>query len=424
MDQWLNWAQDMGAKAFQFVISVDFLAQIAAIALAAMLGWVLVKPAKSLTARLKPFAPKSWAAAIEAIEAAIMWPLVTALALGLAQIILTGIGRPVYLPNAAASLALAVAAIRLLAMFIKEPFWARVAIWIASFIAALNAFGLLNSVISALDAAAVPFGAKRISVLFVLNAVALSVLLIWGATNLAEILRRRIDALPSIEPSLRILLAHATRLALFVLAAILLLTGLDIDLSALALLGGALGVGVGFGMQHIVANFISGIIVLTDRSIKPNDLIAVGDDMGEVKSLGLRYAVIHTRDGKDILVPNEKFITDSVVSWSHSDLRARVRKMLRIDHDADLALAVDLAEAATKMIDGVLDDPAPECFVREFGQEQFELEIVFWVPDGNIDLDRIASKVLLAIWKEWRAAGIDVGERVKDIAIVSGAPSR
>lgn len=320
----------------------------------------------------------------------------------------------------ASSLALAWLLIRLVTAILpsglRQP-----AGWLIWIFAALYAFGILGEVVAWLSTIGPPFGNRVISPVFVVQAILTVALFMFAANWLAKKLKTRVDDLPQVEPSLRILLGNAVQVGLFFGAALLAMAGLGVPLSGLAVLGGAIGVGLGFGMQQIVANFISGVILLTDRSIKPDDVIEVDDTYGVVKSLGLRYASVITRDGKEHLIPNEMLITDKVVNWSYSNKEVRVKRRLRVEYETDLRMAVDLVQKGAMQTDRVLKDPAPKCLVMEFGDEAIEIEVRFWLSDPENGVSNVSSAVMLNIWDKFKEAGIDIPLRHEDILITPGS---
>ncbi|MEM9054415.1 MAG: mechanosensitive ion channel domain-containing protein, partial [Pseudomonadota bacterium] len=168
-------------------------------------------------------------------------------------------------------------------------------------------------------------------------------------------------------------------------------------------------------------NFISGVILLTDRSIKPDDVIEGDETYGVVKSLGLRYASVITRDGKEHLIPNEMLITDKVVNWSYSDKQVRVKKRLRVEYETDLRQAVELVVAGAVETPRVLAKPAPACLVMEFGDEAIELEARFWINDPENGVSNVSSHVLLNIWDKFKEVGIDIPLRHEDVLITPGS---
>ena len=174
-------------------------------------------------------------------------------------------------------------------------------------------------------------------------------------------------------------------------------------------------------MQQIVANFISGVILLTDRSIKPDDVIEVDETYGVVKSLGLRYASVITRDGKEHLIPNEMLITDKVINWSYSDKKVRIKRRLRVEYESDLRQACELVVKGVSAIDRVLSDPAPKCLVMEFGEEAVEIEARFWIDDPENGVSNVGSEAMLSVWDEFQKAGIDIPMRHEDVLITPGS---
>lgn len=397
-------------------LSIQFGAVLAALILGILLAIPLSKRVAVLVRRL----PDNIARHVHETIPQLVRPALWAALLFLAQSILSAVGQDSSLVRIATSLALAWLLIRVVTTFLPE-FVRKPLAWTIWVFALFYAFGVLDEVITWLSNVGPPYAGGRISPIFIIQAVATAAFFLFIANWLASRLKRRVHALPKVEPSLRILMSNAMQIGLFFGAALLTLAGLGIPLSGLAVLGGAIGVGLGFGMQQIVANFISGVILLTDRSIKPNDVIEVDETYGVVKSLGLRYASVITRDGKEHLIPNEMLITDKVVNWSYSNKEVRVKKRLRVEYETDLRQAVDLVVEGAKATPRVLHSPAPVCLVMEFGDEAIELEARFWINDPENGVANIASQVLLNIWDKFREAGIDIPLRHEDVLITPGS---
>lgn len=347
-------------------------------------------------------------------------PAVWAALLYASQAAMAGGAMDSTLVRIASSLSLAWLLIRLVTTFLPAGF-RKPAGWVIWIFAALYAFGILDEVMTWLSSIGPPFGDRIISPVFVVQAIATVALFMFAANWLAGKLKTRVDELPQVEPSLRILMGNAVQVGLFFGAALLAMAGLGIPLSGLAVLGGAIGVGLGFGMQQIVANFISGVILLTDRSIKPDDVIEVDETYGVVKSLGLRYASVITRDGKEHLIPNEMLITDKVVNWSYSNKEVRVKRRLRVEYETDLRQAVDLVQKGAMETDRVLARPAPKCLVMEFGDEAIEIEVRFWINDPENGVSNVSSAVMLNIWDKFKEVGIDIPLRHEDVLITPGS---
>jgi small-conductance mechanosensitive channel len=325
--------------------------------------------------------------------------------------------QPTALTTIAINLMGAWVVIRLFSNVIGEPFWARAIASMAWTLAALNIFGLLEPVIGFLDSLAFNAGEKAISVLLVFKAIGLVVLLLWGSSILSSFLQRRINGLPALTPSIQLLVGKVTRITLIALAFFVALTSLGIDLSIFAVLGGAIGIGVGFGLQKIVGNFISGLILLMDRSIKPGDVIEVAGTYGWVRSLGARYTSVVTRDGHEHLIPNEDFIVNTVTNWSFSDRNVRVRKPVGVAYNTDIRKAQALVIEAAIEVDRVLKDPPPQCHLTGFGDNSIDLEVRFWLGDPENGTANVSSQVLLGIWDRFREEGIEIPYPQRDIHI-------
>lgn len=364
--------------------------------------------------------PKNVGELIDETSPMLVRPALWAVFLYAAQAVMAAGGFENTLVRIASSLALAWLLIRLVTAFLPDSY-RKPAGWVIWIFAALYAVGILDEVMTWLSSVGPPFGGRVISPVFIVQAIVTVGLFMFVASLLSKKLKTRVDELPKVEPSLRILLGNAVQIGLFFGAAVLAMAGIGIPLSGLAVLGGAVGVGLGFGMQQIVANFISGVILLTDRSIKPEDVIEVDETYGVVKSLGLRYASVITRDGKEHLIPNEMLITDKVINWSYSNKDVRVKRRLRVEYETDLREAVDLVVQGASVTERVLAKPAPVCLVMEFGDEAIELEARFWVNDPENGVANVSSQVMLNIWDLFKKAGIDIPLRHEDVLITPGS---
>ena len=364
--------------------------------------------------------PDTWRKILSPTLPPLVRPALWALGMWIAQTAMSGAGQPVVFVRIATSLATAWLIIRAATSFIPTEYRKPVS-WFAWGVAGLNAFGYLAPTLDWLNRNGIDFGERKITVIFIAKAIIFSGLFIYIAQWLSKQMRSRIDTLPRVDSSLRVLIGHAVHIGLLFAAVMLVLASLNIPLGGLAVLGGALGVGLGFGMQQIVANFVSGVILLTDRSIKPDDVIEVDETYGVVKSLGLRYASVVTRDGKEHLIPNEQLVTSKVVNWSYSNSRVRIKRRIRVEYETDLKLAVGLAIEGASKIDRVLKDPKPNCLVMEFGDEAVELEIRFWISDPHNGVNNVGSDVMLSVWDRFKDHGIDIPLRQEEILIQPGS---
>jgi small-conductance mechanosensitive channel len=311
-----------------------------------------------------------------------------------------------WLLRTGASLTFAWIAISLLAAIIKTNVLARLAATVVWIVTALNILQLLDPTIDIFDKAAISVGDVRVSVLMVIKGVLSLAVLLWVATALSDVMERRFRAVTELTPSVQVLLSKLTKVTLVLLAIVVGLKTIGVDLTAFAFFSGALGVGIGFGLQKVISNLVSGIILLMDKSIKPGDVVAVQQTYGWVKSFGARYASVITRDGIEHLIPNEEFITQRVENWSYTDSKVRLKIPIGVSYDSDLRLAAKLAIEAASECKRVIDDPAPKCLLIEFGDNSVNLELRVWIADPREGVRNIRSEILFIVWDKFHEAGV------------------
>lgn len=344
-------------------------------------------------------------------------PLVWLVVQWLSVLIAARLRLPHHLIETAVSLLTAWVVIRLTTALVRDPVWSRFIALVAWTIAALNILGILAPTMQLLDSAAITVGELRVSALTVVKAMLALAVLLWLATLAGRTLERRITASPRLTPSLQVLIVKLLKIALVALAVVAALRAVGIDLTAFAVFTGAVGVGVGFGLQKAVANFVSGIGILLDKSIKPGDVIAVGDTYGRVQSLGTRYVSVTTRDGVEYLIPNEQVVGQQVVNWSYSGNEVRLKIPLGVSYDADVRQAMALSLEAAGDTGRVLKDPEPVCLLKGFGESAVELELRIWISDPMNGAANVKSDVLLRVWDKFRAAGIQIPFPQRDLRL-------
>jgi len=269
--------------------------------------------------------------------------------------------------------------------------------------------GIVDDVAALLDSAGFSIGSFRLSLLTALQTAILLGAALWLSYSIGNFIDRRIQKIDELTPSLRVLLGKITRIALIVLAALIAISGLGIDLTALTVLSGAVGVGIGFGLQKVVSNFISGIIILLDQSIKPGDTITLGDTFGWIRELRARFVSVITRDGREFLIPNEDFITTQVINWSFSDKFVRLDVDFGVSYDSDPHQVIELAIAAASTVDRVdADDKPPVCWMTAFGESSIDFKLRFWIDDPQQGLTNIRGKVLISLWDTFKEHGIGI----------------
>ena len=305
--------------------------------------------------------------------------------------------------------------IRLATQIVKHPLLATVIAWVAWTIAALNILNLLDPVMQILDSAGMNIGEIRISLLTIAQSTIALAVLITTAVYLTGALDARINSSRSLSPSLQVLFSKSLKIVLIGLAIIIALQVVGIDLTALAVFGGAIGLGVGFGLQKIVSNLISGVILLLDKSIKPGDVIAVGGTYGWVTSLGGRYISVVTRDGVEHLIPNETLISERVENWTHTNNRTRLRIDFGVHYRSDVHDVIRVCLEAAKETPRVLDSPEPKCLLIEFGDNSVNFQLRVWIADAQNGVQNVKSAVMLSLWDKFKEHDIEIPYPQRDV---------
>lgn len=317
----------------------------------------------------------------------------------------------------AESLVLVWVLIRISSMLVRDERLARAVAVLAWLIAALNIAGMIGPVVGLLDAMAVPIGNFRLSLLLVLKGGVTLAIFIWIANALARLAEQRLRVFTPLTPAVQVLASKLVRMTLLTLAVVLALGSIGIDLTAFAVFSGAIGVGVGFGLQKVVSNLVSGVILLMDRSIKPGDVIEIEGTHGSVIALNARYASVQTRDGKEYLIPNEDLITQRVTNWSYSNDLIRQHVKVGIAYEADPHLAIRLAEEAAKDVPRVLTEPVPRALLMEFGDSSIDIELRFWIKDPVNGTANVRSDVMLRIWDLFKENEIEIPFPHRDVTL-------
>ena len=325
-----------------------------------------------------------------------------------------------YLLMVAAKLGLAWLAIRLLTSVLRNAFFVKLVSVTAWFVAALSILGQLDSTVDLLDSYAIVLGGLRLTPLLVLKAGALLIFALWLTNIASNFAESKINATTDLTPSVQVLLIKIIRIGLLAVAIVIALGTVGIDLSALAVFSGAVGVGIGIGLQKIVANFISGIILLADKSVKPGDLVTIGDNTGRISAMKTRYISVAAGDGREFLVPNEDLVTQKVVNWTYTDKNTLVKIPFGTNYDADPKLVCKLAIETASAHPRAQKGKPPNCILTEFAEAGMKFSLTFWIadPDG---MDNVKSDVMLALWDAFKREGIRVPYPVREIRVRGGA---
>ncbi len=266
----------------------------------------------------------------------------------------------------------------------------------------------MADVILFLDSAKFALGDNSISLWSITKAVAFFSILIWLFKTGIHILDIQLKRSENITPSMHTLIIKLLNITGLVLAGLIALDSIGFNLRALTFFGGALGIGIGFGLKTITSNFISGIILLLDKSIKPGDVLTIGETYGVVEELNSRYVVMKRRDGMEVLVPNENLITSEVINWSFNNKQVRNTVTVGVSYDADLELVQKLLLEVASETPRILQRPATRAFVTGFGESSINFEIRFWIKDPEEGLGSIRSDLYMGIWKKFKQNNIEI----------------
>lgn len=300
------------------------------------------------------------------------------------------------------------------------PRWASWLVVAIVFVALFSrAIGGLEPITQTLDSIGVNVGKRRLSLLALIT-VLLTVVVLLALVRLANrVATHSIARAGGLDATQKLLAQKLAGIAIVVAAFFVGIDTLGIDLTAFAVFSGALGLAVGFGLQKTVGNLIAGIILLMDRSIKPGDVIVVGDSFGWVNKIGVRAVSVITRDGKEHLIPNEDLMTREVENWSYSDRNVRVRIPVSVAYDCDLKLAQELMLKAASDSPRVLDSPKPNVWLTAYGNDGVEHEILAWISDPESGVGNVKSDVLNRLWWLFKDAGIGIPFAQTDVYVRS-----
>jgi len=282
----------------------------------------------------------------------------------------------------------------------------------------VSILGLSEDAVALMDGLAVTLGEMRLSVWIVVQAIVILGALFFAARFVAAGSARRIRRNEDISPSMQVLSVKLLQVVLYGAAIFIGLRAVGVDLTGLAFLSGAIGVGLGFGLQKVVSNLVSGFILLLDKSIKPGDVISLGETFGWIEQMGARYVSVVTRDGKEYLIPNEDLITGQVVNWSHTNAFVRLDIFFGTAYHNDPHLVRKVAIEAARSVGRVLSSRPPVCHIVGFGDSSVDYILRFWIEDPTGGLTNIRGNVYLAMWDAFKANDIDIPFPQREVKIL------
>ena len=384
--------------------------QLAALALSLGLAWLLTR----MVRKQVPEQEGAWKVGMGGVNR-IIFPLSALLLVLVGRTVLQH-WQHVSLLNVAVPLLLSLALVRLAVYMLRHVFapsgWLQtserfIAILIWSGVA-LHLTGFLPEILDVLDEFTFRVGKTKISLLTILSGLLSVAVTVLVAMWVASTLEKRLMAAAQMDMSLRVVLAKFVRAILVLIGVLVALPVAGIDITVLSVFGGALGVGIGFGLQKIASNYISGFIILLDRSIRIGDLVTVDNRYGTVSSITSRYAVVKGMDGTEAIIPNDTLITSTVMNHSYTSHELRIGIGLQISYDSPLETAMEIMREVADSHPRVLQKQPPKVFLKNFADNGIELELVLWINDPEEGQQNLRSEINLAIWRRFQEAGIEI----------------
>jgi small-conductance mechanosensitive channel len=411
--------------------STEFYIQSGIVAGAVVVGWLL---GAYIIQRVKLFREEPQPGPLADLRgtihraAALVQPVLAAIVLGIATVISESSTGEVWLVKAAQGVALIFVVYSFAKHLLQNQKMIALLKWVGLPVAVLYSLGWLSDVTQHLDSISFAVGNINLSVYTILRTLVFGFILFWLGRLSNTTGKRVIRTQKALDPGTREVAAKLFEIAIFVVVFLLLLNVMGIDLTALAVFGGALGVGLGFGLQQIASNFISGIIILLDRSLTIGDYIQLEDGRsGTLRELSMRSATLETYDGKDIMVPNEKFITTSFTNWTHNNKMQRYPINFQVAYDTDLEkmfpILREVVASHPKVVSGddIPIELRPDAEIAAFGDSGIDILVEFWMEGIDDGEHRVGGDLLLMIWQVLKANDIVIPFPQREVKVVGDA---
>lgn len=305
--------------------------------------------------------------------------------------------------------------VQLFASILLPPGWTKAVTAVVAVFFSMEVLGLVDHVASYMDSLALSFDNERVSALEIVKAGFLLAVMLPLISRLCSLLDASLERMGGLNTRVRVLASKLTKTGLYILAFVAALELVGINLHMLTVFSGAVGIGVGFGLQKVVSNLVSGVILLLDNSIKPGDVIEVGSMYGKVETMNARFASMVTRDGKAYLIPNDDLIANKVVNWTFTGPNVRIKIPVSVAYSTDLKLAMQLMLAACAGKERALPQPEPRVLLKRFGDDGVDLELRVWVCQPHLGVSSVSSEIQLGIWEAFKAHGVEFPYPQRDV---------
>lgn len=389
---------------------------------ACILAWAINGALRAYVMRQ---APEHWKIGIGGVNR-VLFPLTTLIFVVIGKLILA-YWQHTSLLQLASQLLLAMAVIRLIVYavrYIIEPGGMLKAlensisgfIWI---VMALHLSGILPGILNALEDVQFNIGKNPVNLLLALQGLLTILVTIFIALWFSRVIENRVMRVENINMNLRVILAKLLRVFLLFIAVLIALSAVGLDITMLSVFGGALGVGLGFGLQRIASNYVSGFIILLDKSMQIGDVVTIDTHYGVVSDLRTRYLVLRKLDGTQVIIPNETLIVNPVINHSFTDHRARVQMPIQVSYDSPLETAMQLMQDIAKKHPRVLVEPVPTVQIKGFGESGIDLTLNIWIPDPEEGSAALQSEIYLHIWQAFKINNISIPFPQREVRILN-----
>ena len=413
---WAEVATDLGSEAAYW--------QLAVVGASLLLAWALNK---LLHRNLMQKAPETWKVGVGGLKR-MLFPLTTLVFVYLGKLILQH-WQHTSLLTLASTLLVAMALVRLAVYTLRYIFspsaWLKTTenaisgvVWL---LVALHLVGFLPEILRALDEVSFSVGKVRFSLLLIVQSLVTVAVTVVIALWLSRLLENRVMRAERINMNLRVVVTKLLRVTLTLVGVLAALSAVGFDITLLSVFGGALGVGLGFGLQKIASNYVSGFIILLDESVHLGDVMTIDGHYGVVSQIRSRYLVLRKLDGTEVVIPNETLIGTAVINHSFTDRKARINLPIQISYESGLEDAMTLMRDVASQHPRVLKDPPPETQILGFGENGIDLQLVLWIPDPEEGSASLKSSLYLEIWHAFQKHGVAIPYPQRDVRIVSGS---
>lgn len=374
-------------------------------------------------------APESWKVGIGGINR-VLFPLSSLIFVYLGHVVLRN-WQDASLLKLAMTLLLAMAVIRLVVYALRYIFapggWVRTLenaiasiVWL---VLALHLSGLLPDILAVLNSVSFSAGKSEVTLLLILQAILIILVTLFGALWVSRLIENRLMGAHQINMNVRVVLSKIVRIFFSLIAVLLALSAVGLDITLLSVFGGALGVGLGFGLQKIASNYVSGFIILLDDSIHIGDIVTIDTHYGVVSELRSRYMVLRKLDNTEVIIPNETLVSNVMVNHSMSDRTVRVQLAVQVSYQTDLELAMNLMVEAARIQERVLQDPLPNALLKGFADSGIDLLMNVWISDPENGSMSLQSDIYLDIWRAFKKHNVAIPYPQHEIRILNNEHS-